>query len=321
MKERIGWRALARYFSGESSAEEAAAIRAWAQRDDRHAEILESSRRAWELSQPEPLNWDADAAWQTVAAQLEPAASPAASETRAPRFRPKYPWAWAAALAALLALPLAWVLLAQRDAGETFVTAANEQRTVRLEDGSVVRLAGNTRLRVAPDGRRETWLEGTAFFGIAERNGEPFVVHTPAGEARVLGTRFELRADDEHVRLAVLEGRVALAGAGKQALVQAGQVSQADAGAGPSAPQPADVHQLVGWMGAVLIFQDTPLQQAAEEMERLYGVPVRITDAELGQRTLTAAFDRQTISDVADTVCRVVDARCDVQDTVVIVSR
>jgi hypothetical protein len=56
-------------------------------------------------------------------------------------------------------------------------------------------------------------------------------------------------------------------------------------------------------------------------MERLYGVPVRITDAELGQRTLTAAFDRQSLADVAATVCRVADARCQIQDSVVVLSR
>jgi transmembrane sensor len=134
-----------------------------------------------------------------------------------------------------------------------------------------------------------------------------------------LGTRFELRVEAGRVRLAVLEGQVQLVGSAGEELVTAGNVSQAAAGDPPSAPQTANVHELLNWMGDVLIFQDTPLADAAQEIQRKYHVPVRIMDAALRERTLTAVFDQQNLDTVITTVCRVIDASCQVQDSVVVV--
>ncbi|MBX6364817.1 MAG: FecR domain-containing protein, partial [Gemmatimonadetes bacterium] len=226
-------------------------------------------------------------------------------------------WAWGLAAAAVLALAALPVLRrGAADAGVSrFETGAGQVRTVRLGDGSVVRLAPNTTLRAAPASRREAWLEGTAFFAIAKRNGVPFVVHTAGGDARVLGTRFELRTAVKTVRLAVLEGRVALSAPGGREVVEAGQVSEIEAGRAPTAPRAADVQTMVGgWMRGVLIFEATPLRQAAREIERQYDVRVRLADPSLGDRTVSAVFDHQSLETVVATICRVTDATCQVEE-------
>jgi transmembrane sensor len=322
MKERTGWRALARYLAGESSPQEAEQVLRWAETDPRHAELLESARRSWEAPQFEEPPVNVDAAWRDLSARIvTPTKAPPAIGRRASVFtRPRF-WVpmLAAAALSLLVVPVVRRQLFDAPAGLTYSTGPGQQLTVRFEDGSVARLAPNSRLRAAPNGAREAWLEGTAFFGIAERNGQPFVVHTASGDARVLGTRFELRVEEGRVRLAVLEGKVELVGPAGQELVTAGNVSQAERGDPPTAPQTANVHELLTWMGDVLIFQDTPLGDAAQEIERKYHIPVRIADAALRERTLTALFDQQSLDTVITTVCRVVDATCQVQDSVVVV--
>ena len=96
-------------------------------------------------------------------------------------------------------------------------TGAAEMTTVQLGDGSVVRLAPSSRLRVtASDSAREVTLDGRAFFVVAKMPTRPFIVHTAAGNARVLGTRFELATQEHDLKLVVVEGRVALStGAGE----------------------------------------------------------------------------------------------------------
>jgi transmembrane sensor len=313
MKLRIGWRAIARYFAGEADARERATIESWANEDPARAELLRDAGRAWDAAPATRTQWNVDAAWQKVAGELHDGVVR----------KPTRKWLWPAAAAAVLLLvgvPLVWRELAPSHE-QTYATGAGEQRTVRLADGSVVHLAANTRLHVASNRPREVRLEGTAFFGITERD-EPFTVRAGAGEARVLGTRFELRTTGDRLRLAVLEGRVALkTDVGQERIVEAGQVSSGDARHLPSAPQRADVQQMLGWMGKVLIFQDTPLRQAVQEVERLYGFDIRITAASLNDRTVTATFENENASNVLTTLCRVVDARCDLQDRVVLIGQ
>ncbi len=314
MNNRIGWRMLARYLAGESRPDEAADIERWAQADPRHAEVLVEARRAW-AAVPEETPPDVEHAWSSLAGRLQPAAP---ARTRARR------WSWglaaAAAVALLVAIPVVRGQLERRHAPASYATGPTESLTVRLPDGSVVRLAPATRLRASADGRREVWLRGTAFFAVAKHNGQPFTVHTPGGDATVLGTRFELSTAARRVRLVVVEGRVALNGAGEAGtgeVVTAGQVSVAEAGRPPSPPRRADVGQLTGWMEGVLIFQATPLSEAAHEIERQYHVTVRMSDPALGERTVSAVFDHQPLPLVATTICRIADATCEVQDNVV----
>src|SRR5687768_3722157 len=136
-------------------------------------------------------------------------------------------WVWRSALVGITAAAavLAGLFLRVPDAAEkdfafgagAFVTGPKETATLVLSDGTVVRLAPQSRLRIpGVSGSREVFMEGRAYFAVAKMPGYPFQVRTQAGEAVVLGTRFELQADGADLRLVVLEGRVALGAGGKQ---------------------------------------------------------------------------------------------------------
>ena len=125
------------------------------------------------------------------------------------------PWAIAAAAAIVAAVSLALARPQTRDAaipgwGATeVVTGATELATVQLGEGSVVRLAPSSRLRVLAGRERAVNLEGRAFFAVERMPRHPLRVHTPPGR-RVLGTRFELATNADRLELRVVEGRVAL---------------------------------------------------------------------------------------------------------------
>jgi transmembrane sensor len=93
-------------------------------------------------------------------------------------------------------------------------TARGEQRSVRLADGSVVRLNGGTRLdvRLARDSRTVQLARGEAFFDVAHQPARPFTVVADATSTRVLGTAFDVAMNAGGVRLAVYRGRVRFGG-------------------------------------------------------------------------------------------------------------
>lgn len=110
-------------------------------------------------------------------------------------------------------------------------TAVGEQRTLRLDDGTVVVL--NTDSAISIDLRDERRM-------IVLRRGEilittgpdtafadkrPFWVQTPFGTMQALGTRFVVRLDDRRARISVQEGAVQLhsASGNETAIVNVGE--------------------------------------------------------------------------------------------------
>jgi ferric-dicitrate binding protein FerR (iron transport regulator) len=199
-------------------------------------------------------------------------------------------------------------------AGE-FVTGPTETATAVLSDGTVVRLAPGSRLRI-PDGAggREVVLDGRAYFAVTEMAGHPFRVRTAAGEALVLGTRFEVRVLNDELRLIVLEGLVALDAGGHQVEVGAGEMSVATDGSTTTPVKVEDMEPLVGWLKRFLVFQGTPLHEAARALEREYGVPVVVTDSVLAQETVTGWYADRAFDEVLSIVCGVMQARCSMED-------
>jgi transmembrane sensor len=228
------------------------------------------------------------------------------------------PWAIAAAavLVAVLNIPRPDV-----SASSEIVTGAAERATVKLADGSTVRLGPSSRLRVNGESNRDVLLEGRAFFAVAKAAGEPFYVRTSAGTATVLGTRFDLSADAGGLRLVVLEGRVALAAERNTVEVAAGEESGVRGGEAASPVRVSDPAARAEWLGSFLAFQATPLREAAIEIERLYGVRVLVADSALASATITATFTDRPIDDVVSVVCSVLNARCDSRNGVISISR
>jgi ferric-dicitrate binding protein FerR (iron transport regulator) len=203
-------------------------------------------------------------------------------------------------------------------ASAELVTGANEMVTTRLGDGTIVRLGEHSRLRVSDSGgNREVWLDGRAFFAVAREEGRRFVVRTRAGDAVVLGTRFDVQIDDDGMQVFVVEGKVAHHAGGREVEVSAMEVSRASHGAAPDVSAVDDPAPLLDWLGEFMVFRSTPIRDVAREIERHFQVEVRIADASVADRTVTAWFTDESLEDVLLIVCRAADAHCLVRDNVV----
>jgi transmembrane sensor len=202
-------------------------------------------------------------------------------------------------------------------AAEEFVTARNELVTTRLSDGTVIRLGPNSRLRVGQSERdREVWLDGRAFFAVS-KDGRRFVVKTHAGDAVVLGTRFDVNVQENGMQVFVVEGRVAHHVSGQSVEVGAMEISRVTNGGSPRVETIQDARPLLSWLGEFLVFQSTPMRDVARELERRFAVHVRVADAAVAERTVTAWFGHESLQEVLLIVCRAAGAHCSVRgDTV-----
>lgn len=308
---------IAKVLSGEANEIEQRKLERWRAASPDNERTFQELAHAWNLTGPRGL-----------AVEIPPAPSPqeiieiatgraggVKERRRAVPLRPA--WAWAAAAVALLAVGAG--LWGIRTPAVDFATGPAQVVTIPLADGSVVRLGPRSQLRVVGANQRRVELSGRAFFAVATDSTQPFVVHTSPGEAEVLGTRFELEARGDSLRLVVVEGRVRLGAAGEQVDVARGFVSRVAVSAGPTTPEMADVWALLDWPQGLLMFQETPFTQVAAEISRHFGIPFSIPDTIATGRSVTAWFGDEPLEEVVSTVCQVVGARCVVGDTVEVV--
>ncbi|MDR9749992.1 FecR family protein [Pseudomonas sp. SZMC_28357] len=90
-------------------------------------------------------------------------------------------------------------------------TAVGEQKHLPLPDGSQLLLNTDSAVDIAfsPSERRVTLLNGEVLISTAQDPAaRPFIVETPQGTARALGTRFCVRINGSRSQVSVLEGRV-----------------------------------------------------------------------------------------------------------------
>lgn len=314
---------IQRHSLGALSDVEAERLRAWRRADPEHEARFQELARLWELSGPDGTRGRARPSDSLAAVLAAADRRRAGSESRSGQTYKTVAGVVAAVAAALMLVLGGWSLGRRIPSPPTlaaaeFSTGERETVTITLNDGSFVRLAPKSRLAVTPaPGRRDVWLEGRGYFAVAKDPKRPFRVLTRAGNATALGTRFEVRVDQEDLRLAVVEGRVALAAGGNHVEVAAGEVSQTHKGAPPSVIKVADIYAALDWPRGLLVFQATPLPQVAKELERHFRVSVRLANPVLADRMVTAWFEEEKLEVVLTTICQVTQTSCTLRgDTV-----
>lgn len=312
---------IERAFRGEATETELAELASWrasAEENERHygevVRILDAAallRSELSAAAPPP-SYAAVLARKAARGAARPGSIGAGR--RSTDWRRSAPWLVAAAALLLMFVnvfqPFSGRIEAPAHHAEV-VTGVGEIATVQLTDGSVVRLAPDSRLRLGENGdARAVVLDGRAFFSVAQVSGRPFRVRTDAGTATVLGTRFEIRTRADELQLVVVEGRVALEAPANRVVVAAGEHSAVVNRVAAEPTPVADAERMLSWTGRFLAFQATPLRDAAREIAAMYGVRISIADRDLGEQTVTAVFTGQDLDAVLAVMCEIVNARC-----------
>lgn len=316
---------LFRSLKGDTSPPEEQTVDEWRQSSPDHESYYREMARLLELTREAGADVDRAIGSAPAASEiLRTAGTPVAGHeggTGRDRHPGRRIW-WFGGLGVAAAAVLAFISLGpDRSASrellsfgvDEFATGPRDVATVQLRDGSVVRLAPNSRLRLGGSrGERSVTLNGRAYFAVVKLEGHPFTVRTGGGDVAVLGTRFEAEARGAELRLLVVEGRVALSGPGRRIELGAGQMARAVDGAVslPTSVPPADARRLLEWTRDFLVFQRTPIDEVAAELRRRFDYTVAIVGERAGEHTVTAWFADAAPPEVVRVVCKVLAARC-----------
>lgn len=160
-----------------------------------------------------------------------------------------------------------------------YATAAGEQRTVALPDGSRVTLNTRTQIavRLTRHAREVVLRRGEAFFEVAKDPARPFTVRTSLGSARAVGTRFDVYLEERRLSVTTEEGEVQVDSAvpGNGVLVDAGRHAELRSGMTRAVVEPADLSAALGWLARRLEVDNQPLGEVLEDFSRYTSMPLR----------------------------------------------
>ncbi|WP_090392208.1 FecR family protein [Niabella drilacis] len=204
--------------------------------------------------------------------------------------------------------------------GETAQSQPGERKTILLPDSTKVLLNAGSRLLVSPsfgEQNRNVYLTGEALFDVAHNKALPFIVHVAQYKIRAVGTRFNVKAytNDRYSETSLLEGKVQiLLPRGNDDIVyKTLQVNQKFVMNRPDSLTPKiaarpevmplsyhDSNQNIetAWVSNLLIFENQPLSEIRNILEREYNVTITISNNDVAHYRYTATFQHEAIDEV-----------------------
>lgn len=163
---------------------------------------------------------------------------------------------------------------------------------MQLSDGTLVWLNADSEITFPSsfDGKeRKVMVKGELFFDVAENKSHPFIVETPIGKIRVLGTAFNVHCyKDEMPMTTLVRGKIAYS-LGKDSVILApGQ--QCRVKDNKLSVREVDTYEYVSWIDEVLVFKDKELNEILSTLSRLYDVDIYYENPDLKRLPFTGSF-------------------------------
>ncbi|MFC3076143.1 FecR family protein [Shinella pollutisoli] len=174
--------------------------------------------------------------------------------------------------------------------GADFSTAKAERRSVTLADGSTVLMDADSAIDadLSADVRRVRLLRGGAYFTVSP-SGIPFIVEAENGEARVLGTQFDVvLAENSNVTVTLSRGSLEVSSAsdGKKVVLKPGESVEYNK-AGLSAVKTVDIAESMAWHDGRLIFNNARLADILAQIGRYRDGRIVLLGTAVGEKRVS----------------------------------
>lgn len=185
------------------------------------------------------------------------------------------------------------------------VVPCGEQMRVVLQDGTIVQLNSDTRLKYPKKFgifTRTVELWGEGYFEVAKEKDCPFVVDLGDINVKVTGTKFNVKAYTAESNLWVTldEGGVLLKDTkGKEYPLHPGESAEYNRRSGVcQISRPENMEQITSWRSKGLNFYLTPLKEIVKVLERQYDVHFIVPDSSLLDHRFTLSTNKVNVVDV-----------------------
>ncbi|WP_281233320.1 FecR family protein [Flavobacterium gelatinilyticum] len=171
------------------------------------------------------------------------------------------------------------------------------KQLVHLPDGSTVLLNDNSTLKYDQNSfgskTREVTLTGEAFFDIKHNAQKPFIVHTGKIQTRVLGTAFNINAQNssDNIEVTVARGKVQVGHLEKvYGVITPNQQIKVNKSTLSFEQNNVSAAIVTEWKSNYLILDDLNMAEAAALIAQKYKVQILISNEKIKNCRITASF-------------------------------
>lgn len=294
---------LANHFSGEATPEENLFVKDWKANNQAEYAILEKAYNTKINLEHTTTAFNETLAWEKVKSRFKPKAKKAVIPIKT--------WRKLSAIAAIAILGLLTFLFINKSQVNQFVNYDSNPFELILPDGSTVWLAKGAEVAYSKnfETHREINLKGEAYFEVERDENHPFKIETNAGSIEVLGTGFNINAEENSTVVNVSHGRVAFSTKKDKIELSSGEgaISKQD----KIKPIQEDQRNIFSWVTGQFIFEDTPLKDVVSILNKYYPEKIELLSPEKGDYTLSGNFNQVEIKDIIE----VIELTCDVEAT------
>jgi len=122
----------------------------------------------------------------------------------------------------------------------------------------------------------------------------------------VLGTKFNIRGWGQtgNVGVVVTEGTVSLKstdfGGGDSVVISEGQLSVLRQNESPTSPRSVDVSRYLGWVRNDIIFDNAPVYEVLDQLDRWYDIRISLPDSSIGMERISIHITKKSLKDILD---------------------
>lgn len=190
----------------------------------------------------------------------------------------------------------------------TIVTKKGERKEIFLVDSTKVILNANSELSYfdfSKNEKRKVTLSGEAFFEVKRDEEHPFIIDTKDGvEIKVLGTVFNVKSypKDTFVETTLVSGKVKVEEKNQRKAIELKPSQKATYFSDHKTliVEEVDVKHSTSWTKGVLVYNETPILEVFEDLERTYDVIFDVKAKEILEYKYSGVFDNMSIDEVLD---------------------
>ena len=304
---------ITRYFCGEANPDEIHDLETWVKAKRENLELFNEYRKTWSAIENSRIeaSIDLDYEWNKLKSKIKNQKSEFPNPNSEILF-------WSLRIAAtllILAIPAFFLYHYLTPPTDNQLAAGNEIMEQTLPDGTVVTLNAGATL-VYPsrfDGFfRKVTLQGEAWFEVAHDKSKPFIISADNTRVQVVGTSFFMNTKTYRNNKEVIlsSGQIKVYFTERPAqlvMLSPGEKAELITGDHAIIKSRNEDENYLAWKTKHLIFSNTPLNEVAVTLTKVYHTRIRISSDRLNDCRITTTFDKQSLESVLNVLKATLD--------------